>query len=92
MEIISAKEAHERTICAIPEGMENIASLIFKDIQIESKKGNYGVIYYKGLVDDWFFQELNSPKLRAFFIKLGYEYGYGFGMDSSEKDYISISW
>lgn len=92
MEIITAKEAHERTLCVIPEDIKDIVPLILKDIQIESNKGNYGVIYYKGFVDDWFFQKLSSPKLQAFFTRLGYECGYGFGLESSEKDYISISW
>ena len=87
MEIISAKEAHERTAYTIPTGKERIISMILTDIQIEINKGSYNLEYLRKYVDDWFFNELVTSTIRGFFERLGYNYSYNYGDDS-----ITISW
>lgn len=92
MEIISAKEAHERTMNTIPEYIEDIASFVFKDIQTEINKSHYSVTYYKKYVDYWFFIKLNTIVVKDFFQKLGYNWSYNYGDLNLDDDSITISW
>ena len=62
MEIISAKEAHERTRKTIPEDIESIVSLVFKDIEAEINKNHYYITYYRKYVDHWFFEKIKQGK------------------------------
>ena len=92
MEIISAKEAHERTRKAIPEDVELIVSLVFKDIETEINKNNYSITYYRKYVDNWFFEKLNTIRVSEFFKKLGYNWSYNYGDWNCDDDSITISW
>ena len=92
MEVITAKEAHERTAYAIPIDKECIINLILKDIQLEINKGNYSLEYCRECVDNWFFNDLLTSTVQDFFKRLGYRYTYGYGDWSSSKDCITISW
>ena len=92
MEIINAKEAHERTLKAIPEDIELIASLVFKDIEAEINKNNYSITYYRKYVDNWFFEKLNTIRVSEFFKKLGYNWSYNYGGWNYDDDSITISW
>ena len=92
MEVITAKEAHERTTYAIPTSKENTINLILTDIQLEINKGNYSLEYRGKWVEDWFFADLLTSTVQDFFKRLGYRYTYGYGDWSSSKDYILISW
>ena len=92
MEIITAKEAHERTTHVIPIDKECTINLILKDIQLEINKGNYSLEYCRKCVDNWFFSNLLTSTVQDFFKRLGYRYTYGYGDWSSSKDYILISW
>lgn len=91
MEIISAKEAHERTAYTIPTGKERIINMILTDIQIEINKGSYSLEYLRKYVDDWFFGELVTSIVQDFFERLGYHYTYSYGNFSGD-DSITISW
>ena len=92
MEVITAKEAHERTTYVIPTDKENTINLILTDIQLEINKGNYSLEYCRECVDNWFFNDLLTSTVQDFFKRLGYRYTYGYGDWSSSKDYILISW
>ena len=92
MEVITAKEAHERTAYVIPIDKESTINLILKDIQLEIIKGNYSLEYYRECVDNWFFNDLLTSTVQDFFKRLGYRYTYGYGDWSSAKDCITISW
>ena len=92
MEIISAKEAHERTRKVIPEDVELIVSLVFKDIEAEINKNHYYITYYRKYVDYWFFEKLNTAKTKEFFTNLGYNLSYEHGDFSVDDDSITISW
>ena len=92
MEVISAKEAHERTTYTIPTAKERIISMILTDIQIEINKGNYSLKYLRKYVDDWFFGELVTSTVQNFFEHLGYNYSYNYGDFSCGDDSITISW
>ena len=92
MEIINAKEAHERTLKAIPEDIELIASLVFKDIETEINKNNYSITYCRKYVDNWFFEKLNTIRVSEFFKKLGYNWSYNYGDWNYDDDSITISW
>ena len=92
MEIISAKEAHERTLKAIPEDVELIASLVFKDIETEINKNNYSITYYRKYVDHWFFEKMNTIRVSEFFKKLGYNWSFNYGDWNCGDDSITISW
>ena len=41
MEVITAKEAHEKSLSTIPIQIKHVVPFIFKDIQIEIDKGNF---------------------------------------------------
>ena len=92
MEIISAKEAHERTAYTIPTGKERIINMILTDIQIEINKGNYSLEYLRKYVDDWFFNELATSTVQDFFERLGYNCSYSYGDWNCGDDSITISW
>ena len=93
MEIISAKEAHERTTYTVPTGKERIINMILTDIQIEINKGNYSLEYFRKNVDDWFFNELVTSAIQDFFKRLGYHYTYSYGdFNYCGDDSITISW
>ena len=98
MEIITAKEAHERTTYAISTSKENIINLILTDIQLEIGKGNYSLKYCKECVDNWFFNSLLTNTVQEFFKHLGYHYTYHYGNWSpsgdwaDSGDYVLISW
>lgn len=92
MEIITAKEAHERTTYTIPTGKERIISMILTDIQIEINKGSYSLEYLRKYVDDWFFNELVTSTTQDFFERLGYHYTYSYGDWNYGDDSITISW
>ena len=89
MEIISAKEAHERTLKG---DVEVIASLVFKDIEAEINKNHYCITYYRKYVDHWFFEKLNRARTKEFFTNLGYDLSYEYGYFSANDDSITISW
>ena len=91
MEVITAKEAHEKTLAIIPSQIENVVSFIFKDIQIEIDKGNFCISYYRKNVDEWFFNELATSTAREFFERLGYYCTYNYGRNPC-YDSITISW
>lgn len=92
MEVITAKEAHERTTYAIPTDKEKTINLILEDIQFEINKGNYSLEYCRECVDDWFFNDLLTSTVQDFFKRLGYRYTYSYGDWSSAEDCITISW
>lgn len=92
MEVITAKEAHERTTYVIPIDKECTINLILKDIQLEINKGNYSLEYCRECVDNWFFNNLLTSTVQDFFKRLGYHYTYNYGDWSSAKDCITISW
>lgn len=92
MEVITAKEAHERTTYVIPIDKECTINLILKDIQLEINKGNYSLEYYRKYVDNWFFNNLLTSTVQDFFKNLGYHYTYSYGDWSSAEDCITISW
>ena len=92
MEIITAKEAHERTTYAIPTDKEKTINIILTDIQLEINRGNYSLEYCRERVVNWFFNDLLTSTVQDFFKHLGYRYTYGYGDWSSSKDYILISW
>ena len=92
MEVITAKEAHERTTYAIPTDKEKTINIILTDIQLEINRGNYSLEYCREYVADWFFNDLLTSTVQDFFKRLGYRYTYGYGDWSSSKDYILISW
>ena len=92
MEVITAKEAHERTTYVIPIDKECTINLILKDIQLEINKGNYRLEYYRKCVDNWFFNDLLTSTVQNFFKNLGYHYTYSYGGWSSAEDCITISW
>ena len=91
MEVITAKEAHERTTYVIPIDKEGTINLILKDIQLEINKGNYRLEYYRKCVDNWFFSDLLTSTVQNFFKNLGYHYTYSYGGWSSAEDCITIS-
>ena len=89
MEVITAKEAHERTTYAIKE---NTINLILTDIQLAINKGDYRLEYYRKYVNSWFFNDLVTSTVQDFFKNLGYHYTYSYGDWSSAEDCITISW
>ena len=91
MEVITAKEAHEKTLSIIPNQIKNAVPFIFKDIQIEIDKGNFRISYYREYVDEWFFNELATSTAQEFFERLGYYYAYNYGRNS-RYDSITVSW
>ena len=91
MEVITAKEAHEKTLAIIPKQIKNVVSFIFKDIQIEIGKGNFCISYYRENIDEWFFNELATSTAQEFFERLGYCYACDYGRNS-RYDCITISW
>ena len=92
MEVITAKEAHERTTYVIPIDKECTINLILKDIQLEINKGNYSLEYCRKCVTNWFFNDLLTSTVQDFFKNLGYYYTYSYGDWSSAEDCITISW
>ena len=92
MEVITAKEAHERTTYVIPIDKECTINLILKDIQLEINKGNYSLEYCRKCVDNWFFNNLLTSTVQDFFKNLGYHYTYSYGDWPSTEDSIIISW
>ena len=92
MEVITAKEAHERTTYTIPIDKETTIDCIFTDIQREISKRNYSLEYRRKWVDNWFFVDLLTSTVQEFFISLGYRYTYSYGDWSSAEDCITISW
>ena len=92
MEIITAKEAHERTTYAIPTDKEKTINIILTDIQLEINKGNYSLEYYRKYVNNWFFNDLLTSTVQDFFKNLGYHYTYSYGDWPSTEDSIIISW
>ena len=92
MEVITAKEAHERTAYTIPIDKETTIDCIRVGIQREISKRNYSLEYRRKWVEDWFFNDLLTSTVQDFFKRLGYRYTYGYGDWSSSKDYILISW
>ena len=92
MEVITAKEANERTAYVIPIDKECTINLILKDIQFEINKGNYSLKYCREYVDNWFFDNLLTSTVQDFFKRLGYHYTYNYGDWSSAEDCITISW
>lgn len=91
MEVITAKEAHEKTLTIVPNQIVNVVSFIFKDIQTEIDKGNFRISYYREYVDEWFFNKLATSTAQEFFERLGYYYAYNYGRNS-RYDCITISW
>ena len=91
MEVITAKEAHERTTYVIPIDKECTINLILKDIQIEIDKGNFCISYYRKNIDEWFFNKMMTSTARECFERLGYCYAYNYGRNSCD-DCITISW
>ena len=92
MEVITAKEAHERTTYAIPTDKEKTINIILTDIQLEINRGNYSLEYCRKCVDNWFFSNLLTSTVQDFFKRLGYRYTYSYGDWSSAEDCITISW
>ena len=92
MEVITAKEAHERTTYTIPTDKETTINCILAGIQREISKRNYSLEYYRECVDNWFFNDLLTSTVQDFFKRLGYHYTYNYGDWSSAKDCITISW
>lgn len=92
MEVISAKEAHERTTHTIPTGKENTINFILTDIQFAINKGNYSLEYCRKSTDYRFFNDLLTIAVQDFFKNLGYHYTYSYGDWSSAEDCITISW
>ena len=92
MEVITAKEAHERTTYAIPTGKEKTINIILTDIQLEINRGNYSLEYCRERVVNWFFNDLLTSTVQDFFKRLGYRYTYSYGDWSSAEDCITISW
>lgn len=91
MEIITAKEAHEKSLSTIPIQIKSVVPFIFKDIQIEIDKGNFCINYYRKDIDAWFFNKMMTSTTREFFERLGYCYAYNYGLNSCD-DCITISW
>ena len=91
MEVITAKEAHEKSLSTIPIQIRNVVPFIFKDIQIEIDKGNFCINYYREYADEWFFNELATSTAQDFFKRLGYCYAYNYGRNP-RYDSITISW
>ena len=91
MEVITAKEAHERTTYVIPIDKEGTINLILKDIQLEINKGDYRLEYCRKCVDNWFFNDLLTSTVQDFFKRLGYCYAYNYGRNP-RYDSITISW
>ena len=92
MEIINAKEAHERTTYAVPTGKDRIINMILTDVQIEINRGNYSLEYLRKNVDNWFFNELTTSTVQDFFKRLGYHYTFNYGDWNCDDDSITISW
>lgn len=92
MEIISAKEAHERTTYTIPVDKEGTINCVFRDIQREIGKGNYHLEYCRKNTDNWFFTNLYTSTVEDFFKRLGYHYAYNYGDWNCGDDSITISW
>ena len=92
MEIISAKEAHEKTKYTIPVDKEGTINYVFKDIQHEISKGNYHLEYRRKNTDDWFFTNLFTNTVEDFFRHLGYHYTCDYGDWPDEDDCVTISW
>ena len=91
MEIITAKEAHEKALSTIPIQIKSVMPFIFKDIQIEIDKGNFFISYYRKNIDEWFFNKMMTSTAREFFERLGYCYTYNCGRNLCD-DCITISW
>ena len=91
MEVITATEAHEKSLSTVPIQIRNVVPFIFKDIQIEIDKGNFCISYYREYVDEWFFNELATSTAQEFFERLGYYYALNYGRNS-RYDSITISW
>ena len=91
MEVITAKEAHEKSLSTIPIQIKSVVPFIFKDIQIEIDKGNFCISYYRKNIDEWFFNKMMTSTAREFFERLGYCYAYNYGRNSCD-DCITISW
>ena len=92
MEVITAKEAHERTTYAIPIDKKDTINFILADIQFAINKRNYSLEYCRGSTDYRFFNDLLTSTVQDFFKNLGYHYTYSYGDWLSAEDSITISW
>ena len=66
MEVITAKEAHEKTLSIIPNQIKIVVPFVFKDIQTEIDKGNFRISYYREYVDEWFLMNWRLQRHKNF--------------------------